>query len=61
MEIYLIRHGDCYRAGIENYDESKKTVNSELTQKGYLQAQKLAERCSDTILTGFIVVIMSCI
>lgn len=45
IEIYLIRHGDCCKAGIDNYDPILKTVNPQLTDKGYKQAQKLAERC----------------
>ena len=26
MEIYLIRHGQCCDAGLDNYDEEKKTT-----------------------------------
>jgi broad specificity phosphatase PhoE len=47
MEIYLIRHGDCCKAGKENYDPIMKTVNPQLTDIGYKQAEQLAERCSN--------------
>ncbi|NLT15507.1 MAG: histidine phosphatase family protein [Clostridiales bacterium] len=44
MEIYLIRHGHCEEPGRENYDYEKKTVNPKLTEKGIIQARRLAER-----------------
>lgn len=47
MEIYLIRHGDCDRYGLDNYDKEKKTANPKLNEKGYLQVEKLAERCTN--------------
>lgn len=47
MEIYLIRHGDCYKNGIDSYDIHKKTANPELTELGILQAKSLAERCAN--------------
>ncbi len=30
MEIYLIRHGDCYKYGLDNYDKVKKSANPAL-------------------------------
>lgn len=44
IDIYLIRHGDCHKSAIDNYDSEKKTANPGLTDKGYLQAKKLANR-----------------
>ncbi|MDR1001281.1 MAG: histidine phosphatase family protein [Clostridiales bacterium] len=56
MEIYLIRHGECYNSTIEYYDAEKKTMNPPLTYKGMMQAEKLAVRCK-TI--GFDMIISS--
>lgn len=46
MEIYLIRHGECCGSTSEYYDMTKRTMDPPLTEKGVLQAQKLAERLS---------------
>lgn len=56
MDIYLIRHGECYHSTTEYYDHAKKTINPPLTEKGIGQAEKLAMRCStigfDRIITS---------
>lgn len=44
MEIYLIRHGDCYRSSSEYFSKEKQTMNPPLTPKGIEQAHKLAQR-----------------
>lgn len=46
MDIYLIRHGECFRSTAEYYDIIKNTMNPPLTEKGVFQAQKLADRLS---------------
>lgn len=45
MDIYLIRHGESYKAAGEHYDAEKGTMNPPLTPKGIWQAERLAERC----------------
>jgi len=45
MELYLIRHGECFSPANEYYDRDKKTMNPPLTEKGTRQARQLAERC----------------
>ena len=45
MDIFLIRHGECCNAATEHYDDAKKTMNAPLTQRGIMQAEKLAARC----------------
>lgn len=47
MEIYLIRHGNCFDSTVEHFCEEKKTMNPKLTPKGIEQAYKLAERIKD--------------
>ena len=47
MDIFLIRHGECYNSSIEHYDIDKKTMNPPLTEKGLMQAEKLAVRCKN--------------
>lgn len=44
MEIYLIRHGDCYPSSMEYFCSEKQTMNPPLTPKGIRQAHQLAER-----------------
>lgn len=56
MDIYLIRHGECYNSPIEYYDHEKKTINPPLTEKGISQAERLGMRCKniafDKIITS---------
>lgn len=44
MEIYLIRHGDCFESTIEHFSEERNTMNPSLTPKGVAQAHELSER-----------------
>ena len=46
MEIYLIRHGECYTSTIE-YNESKKTMDPPLTNQGIQQAKELSLQVAD--------------
>lgn len=34
MEIYLIRHGNCYKSTKEYYNNEKRTMDPPLTPKG---------------------------
>lgn len=45
MDLYLIRHGECYNSSIQYYDVEKKTMNPPLTEKRIEQATRLAARC----------------
>ena len=45
MDIFLIRHGECHKSAMKYYDLEKKTMNPPLTEKGIIQAEKLALRC----------------
>jgi len=56
MELYLIRHGECYSPAVEYYDRAKKTMNPPLTEKGIRQAWQLADRCK---AIGFDLIISS--
>ena len=47
MDIFLIRHGECYDSSIEHYNTAKKTMDPPLTDKGIWQAEKLASRCKN--------------
>jgi len=47
MEIYLLRHGDFFRASTQHYDYEKKIMNPPLTELGIEQAKKLSQRCKD--------------
>ena len=44
MEIYLLRHGECFESSAEYYCEKRKLMNPPLTQKGIEQAYKLAHK-----------------
>lgn len=44
MEIYLIRHGECFPSSPEYFCEEKQTMNPPLTSRGIEQARKLAGR-----------------
>lgn len=44
MELYLIRHGECHKAGMEYFDTEKNDMDQPLTEKGMLQAERLANR-----------------
>ena len=44
MELYLIRHGDCFEATLQYFCEEKQTTNPPLTSKGIRQAHQLANR-----------------
>lgn len=44
MEIYLIRHGECYNSSAEYYDEKNGKMDPPLTENGRLQASALGER-----------------
>ena len=44
MEIYLIRHGDCFKDTVDYYCRDKQTMNPPLTSKGIDQAHRLADR-----------------
>ena len=46
MEIYLIRHGECYTSTME-YNESKKTMDPPLTNQGIQQAKELSLQVAD--------------
>lgn len=45
MDIYLIRHGECFAPSFEFYDAEKKAMDPPLTEKGIVQAEQLAARC----------------
>jgi len=47
MELYLIRHGDCFEASLQYFCEEKQTMNPPLTPKGIEQAHLLANRLRD--------------
>jgi len=44
MEIYLIRHGDCFESSSTYFCDEKQTMNPPLTPKGINQAHKLADK-----------------
>lgn len=46
MEIYLIRNGESFYSAPNYYDYTKKIMNPPLTERGIIQAEKLAERLS---------------
>ena len=56
MQIYLIRHGECFNSAPEHFSSIKQTMDPPLTAKGIEQAQKLADRiksiCFDKIYTS---------
>jgi broad specificity phosphatase PhoE len=44
MEIYLIRHGECFDSSLDYFSSEKQTMDPPLTPKGMEQAHKLANR-----------------
>ena len=48
MEIYLIRHGESEVSLPVYYNEAKRAMDPPLTEKGILQAGKLADRLGTT-------------
>jgi probable phosphoglycerate mutase len=49
MEIYLIRHGECFDSTPEYFSKEKQTMDPPLTPKGIEQANKLASRMKEII------------
>lgn len=47
MEIYLIRHGECYSSSNTYYDTSKRTMDPPLTERGIQQAKELSLYVAD--------------
>ena len=47
MEIYLIRHGQCYDSRMDYYNEDKKTMDPPLTDHGIQQAKALSARLAN--------------
>lgn len=43
MEIYLIRHGECFEASASNYSQNKNGPDPALTLNGISQAEKLSK------------------
>lgn len=56
MDIYLIRHGECYSPADEYYNTEKGIADPPLTDKGISQAEKLAVRCQTV---GFDLIVSS--
>lgn len=44
MEIYLVRHGECYPSTESHFCKVKQTMNPPLTPNGKMQAQRLSEK-----------------
>jgi broad specificity phosphatase PhoE len=47
MEIYLIRHGECFNSSQEHYSSEKQTMDPPLTPIGVEQAKKLGHKIKD--------------
>jgi broad specificity phosphatase PhoE len=47
MEIFLVRHGDCYNSSIEYFNIDKNTMDPPLTSKGIEQTHKLVKRLNN--------------
>jgi len=47
MELYLIRHGECFKSSIEYYNSIKASMDPPLTPTGISQAKALGERLQD--------------
>ena len=47
MELYLIRHGECYPSAPQYYDLNNKAMNPPLTERGILQAKELSSRIAN--------------
>jgi len=47
MELYLIRHGECYKGSLKYYEPERRIMNPPLNDTGTEQAKKLALRCKD--------------
>lgn len=47
MELYLIRHGECYGSDRIYYDEDKRTMDPPLTNRGIQQAKELGQRIAE--------------
>ena len=47
MEIYLIRHGECFNSASKYFSKEKQTMDPPLTSKGIEQAHKLADRIKE--------------
>ena len=47
MEIYLIRHGECFKPALEYFSPDKNAMDPPLTSKGTEQAHSLANRISN--------------
>ena len=54
MEIYLIRHGECFDSTPEYFSSDKHTMDPPLTSKGREQAHKLANSIKDIIFDKII-------